>query len=248
MKNSMVRNILTQYIQKTGESSPVLFLAENLEVLHHEIVSNITTIFHEHSMDTQSMFHLIDDGETLKIHTVKQCIAQGNIKPRFAFQVFFIERLDRMTPQAQNACLKFFEEPGEGNIIILTNTSEAGILETIVSRVQIHHIFQTQTSQKSSFGASSTMSDATMDFYLSMITSHIQGSSDALVKYFFSEKYETQEYIHFLRAIVCYISQTWKYTHLLEKLQEDMQGIMKHNLQARYIVDTYIMQLKSSLS
>jgi len=32
--------------------------------------------------------------------------------------------------------LKFFEEPDVTNIIFLTNTSESGILDTILSRVQ----------------------------------------------------------------------------------------------------------------
>jgi hypothetical protein len=33
--------------------------------------------------------------------------------------------------------LKFFEEPDITNIIFLTNASESGILDTILSRVQI---------------------------------------------------------------------------------------------------------------
>jgi hypothetical protein len=40
-----------------------------------------------------------------------------------------------MTRESANSCLKFFEEPGIGNLIFLTNKSESGILDTILSRV-----------------------------------------------------------------------------------------------------------------
>jgi DNA polymerase III delta prime subunit len=65
----------------------------------------------KNEIDTQSLFHLQDTGEALKIDEVKRFLSQGSVRPRFAFQVFFIENISRMTLQAQNACLKFFEEP-----------------------------------------------------------------------------------------------------------------------------------------
>jgi len=78
-----------------------------------------------------------------------------------------------MTTQAANACLKFFEEPGEGNIIFLTSASESGILDTILSRVQICELHKNSLREENTF-------------YLSMIASHISASSDELVRYFFS--------------------------------------------------------------
>ena len=68
---------------------------------------------------------------------LKEFLSNSNQKPRFKFQVFFIENISRFTLKSANSCLKFFEEPKFGNIIFLSNTSEAGILDTIISRVQI---------------------------------------------------------------------------------------------------------------
>jgi DNA polymerase III delta prime subunit len=102
-----VQNIL----KKGGEISPFLLLSSNLEILHADIQAFILQLLSESHIDAQSLFHLQDLGEALKIAEVKTFLAQGNVKPRFAFQVFFIENISRMTLQAQNACLKFFEEP-----------------------------------------------------------------------------------------------------------------------------------------
>lgn len=217
-------------INKKGEVSPFLFLSQNLEILHSEIEWFIRELLLKNNIDMQSLFHLQDTGEALKIGEIKTFLAQWDIRPRFAFQVFFIENISRMTLQAQNACLKFFEEPGEGNIIFLTSQSESGILETILSRVQIISSWSTPVSQKN-------------DFYFSMIDSHISKSSDELVRYFFSGKYEREEYVDFLKTLIAYIAQKWVYIHLLDELHEDIWGVLKNNLQGKYIVDKYIMLL-----
>ncbi len=224
---------LEQKLWQRGEIAPFLFLWNNLELLHHNLSTRFTKLLAEHWLDTQSLFLLPDTGETLKIETVKNFIASGNVRPRFGFQIFYIENVSRMTPQAQNACLKFFEEPGEGNIIILTNSGKWGILETILSRVQMFPISE----------FSHDASRSLLEFYRSMIEEYASGNSLGLIEYFFSQKYEKEEYMNFLRALVEYIATTGKYRDLLDWLEEDMQGIMKHNLSARYVVDSYIMAL-----
>lgn len=220
-------------IHKKGESSPFLFLSQNLEILHSEIEWFIRELLLKNNIDMQSLFHLQDTGEALKIAEIKTFLAQWDIRPRFAFQVFFIENISRMTTQAQNACLKFFEEPGEWNIIFLTSQSESGILETILSRVQIQNLSQVSPTRKT---------EAT-GFYFSMIDSHVSKSSDELVRYFFSGKYEREEYVDFLKTLIAYIAQKWVYIHLLDELHEDIWGVLKNNLQGKYIVDKYIMLL-----
>lgn len=55
-------------------------------------------------------------------------------------QIFYFPYLHKLTSAAQNACLKFFEEPGKGNIIIAAAPSLENILDTIVSRFQLHQI------------------------------------------------------------------------------------------------------------
>lgn len=223
-------------IEKGGEISPFLFLSSHLELLHADIMHYIQDIFHQQSIDIQSLFHLSDTGENIKIEEIKKFIAQWDVRARYAFQIFFIENISRMTSQAQNACLKFFEEPGEGNIVILTNQSEAGVLETILSRVHIQHIFRSFSPEAK---------NVKQDFYFSMIGSHISGNSDELVRYFFSGKYEKAEYIEFLKMLMFYITQSSTYIHLLDDLQEDIWWILKNNLQGKYVVDKYIMLLKA---
>jgi hypothetical protein len=223
-----VENIL----KKRGEISPFLFLSQNLEILHADIRAFILQLLSENNIDTQSLFHLEDLGEALKIGEVKVFLAQWNVRPRFAFQVFFIENISRMTLQAQNACLKFFEEPGEWNIVFLSSSSESGVLETILSRVSL--------IQFSSRGKHEAIGNS---FYYSMIDSHVLKSSDELVRYFFSWKYERDEYVDFLTTIIYYIEKTGKFIHLLDELHEDIWWILKNNLQWRYIADKYIMLL-----
>lgn len=232
--NNMNFDIIESCIQKGREISPFLFLDSNLELLHGEMESYLKNILKTYNIDTQSLFHLRDIWESLKIEELKLFIAQWNIRPRFAFQIFFIENISRMTTQAANACLKFFEEPWEWNIIILTNASESWILETILSRVQTLKI-----SQFSPWKREGT----TKIFYQDMITSHVSWSSDALVRYFFSGKYEKSEYVNCLYALIDYIQDSWDFAHLLDEIHEDIWGILKNNLQGKYVVDKYIMNL-----
>ena len=231
MQTNSIFESIEKAIEKRGELSPFLFLWNNLELTHGDIEVFIQEIFQKHSIDAQGLFHLMDNGESLKIDEVKKIVAQWDIRPRFAFQIFFIENISRMTTQAANACLKFFEEPGEGNIIFLTSASESGILDTILSRVQICELHKNSLREENTF-------------YLSMIASHISASSDELVRYFFSWKYEKQEYVEFLKSLVTYIAKSWDFIDLLDDIHEDIWGILKNNLQGKYVTDKYITLLK----
>ncbi len=219
-------------IIKKGEISPFLFISQNLEILNNEVESFAREMLVKNNIDVQSLFHLSDNWETLKIDELKKFISFWDVRPRFAFQIFLIENISRMSPQSQNACLKFFEEPGEGNIILLTNNSESGILETILSRVQILQSWISKPLTGWEWG-----------FYYSMIWSHIEGSSDELIRYFFSWKFEKSEYIDFLKALIWYIYEYKTHIHLLDELHDDINGILKNNLQGKYIVDKYILLL-----
>lgn len=223
-------SLLQKKIDEKGEISPFLFLYSNPELFHSQLISECHALLWDYQIDAQSLFVLSDDGKNIKIEELKKFLTPADTRPRFQFQIFVIENISRMTTQAQNACLKFFEEPGVGNLIFLTNPSEAWILETIVSRVQIHDVRHNTQSEKN-------------DFFYSLISSHVSGKSQEMIRYFFSEKYEKEEYIDFLKTLVSYIAKTGNYTQLLSQLEEDINGIIKNNLQARYIVDKYIMEL-----
>lgn len=222
--------IIQQQIIKGGEISPFLFLSPNLELLHWELYNYILWLLGEYNIDRQSLFHISDSSDAIKIEEIKKLLTHAEIKPRFQFQVFFVENISRMTIQAQNSCLKFFEEPWEGNIIILTNSSEAGILETILSRVQ-------------SISLQKNISRSGSEFYYDMIYSYIEHQSDELIRYMFSAKLEKHEYVEFLKSLIEYISRNRSHTWLLDEIHEDINGILKNNLQGKYIVDKYIMKL-----
>lgn len=230
--NQELAQKIEEKIMKKGEISPFLFLSQNLELLNADILSFTQELLKSNSIDAQSLFHLQDMWEAIKISEIKTFLSKGDIAPRFAFQVFFIEDISRMTLQAQNACLKFFEEPGEWNIVFLSSDSQSWVLETILSRVQTVNL-------------NTSSDDYSNSFYYSMIDSHILGTSQELVRYFFSGKYEKQEYVDFLKTIVHYIEKTSTYNHLLDELHEDIWWILKNNLQGRYVTDKYIMLLSA---
>lgn len=228
-KVNNIENILWEKIQAGGEISPFLFCSQNLELLHEQLIRTFSSLRAQFWLDTQSIFMLYDTWETIKIEEVKQFLLHAQTKPRFAFQIFYIESFSRMTPQAQNACLKFLEEPGEGNIVILTNQTESWILETILSRVQKYIIFS-----KNSISGS--------QFFYDMISNSRKKRSDELVRYFFGAKLEKQEYVLFLQTLLSYYLEHREMFDSLDELQEDIQGILQNNLQARYIVDKWILR------
>jgi len=229
MNSEVFKNIEIQ-IERGSEISPFLFLSPNLELLHWELVIYLQGLLSEHKIDNQSLFSLSDTSQALKIEEVKKFLSAWEVKARFSFQIFLIENISRMTTQAQNACLKFFEEPWKGNVIILTASWESWILETILSRVQIITL---------TAGTSSRVSE----FYYDMISSYILQQSDELIRYMFSAKLEKEDYISFLVSLVEYISKTGTYTWLLDEIHEDINGIISNNLQGKYITDKYIMKL-----
>jgi len=150
----------------------------------------------------QSLFYLPDDGQSLKISQVKDFFSKSFEKTRFAFQIFCIENADRMTREAANSCLKILEEPGFGNIIFLTNKSESGILDTILSRVQIvrlEYISQANFSQE----------------YYDMIENYLKYQDMKLFSYFFTEKLERKEYGLFLQTLLYYAQKNALYWDFL---------------------------------
>ncbi|HAO14265.1 MAG TPA: hypothetical protein DDE71_01665 [Tenacibaculum sp.] len=107
-------NTKQKIIKKVGigeEISPFLFVGQNLELLSSDIKSLANDLFEEFSIPSVNLFVLEDNGEKIKIEEIKNFVNPSNIKTPYKFQIFFIENISRMTLQASNSCLKFFEEP-----------------------------------------------------------------------------------------------------------------------------------------
>lgn len=225
--NSSLETIVWK-IEKGEPISPFLFLWPNLELCNNETYTLANTLLEKYGIDKNSLFVLSDtEGESIKIEETRNFIAKGYEKPRFKFQIFLVENISRMTLQSANACLKFFEEPWVGNIILLTNASEAGVLDTILSRVRI---VKSNTSSL----------DNIQTNYLSMIQSYYESGDIDLVSYLYKQKLEKSDYKDFLTTLLHYIMSSGKCSEKLDELEKDIQGLAQNNLSGKYIVDKYL--------
>ncbi len=84
------------------------------------------------------VFIIEPDGATIKVDQVRR------LKKEFTYRgveqdqkVYIIEHADKMNVQAQNALLKFIEEPETGMLFILLTENSNRIINTIRSRCQI---------------------------------------------------------------------------------------------------------------
>lgn len=77
------------------------------------------------------------EGESgIRIGAVRQMIAAMVYKPLGERQIHLIEEGHTMTTEAQNALLKTLEEPGKGQVILMTSERPDALLPTIRSRCQ----------------------------------------------------------------------------------------------------------------
>ena len=75
---------------------------------------------------------------SIKIEKIRDIIYQASLKPYEARKrIFIINEAETATIEAQNAFLKLLEEPPENHIMILTASSLAGLLSTVLSRCKI---------------------------------------------------------------------------------------------------------------
>ncbi len=75
---------------------------------------------------------------SIKIEKIRDIIYQASLKPYEAKKrIFIINEAETATIEAQNAFLKLLEEPPENHVMILTASSLAGLLPTVISRCKI---------------------------------------------------------------------------------------------------------------
>lgn len=219
---------LRNAIEKGQTLAPFLFVWSHQELVNTKIRELSSGLLSEYNIDENSFFVLSDDNQAIKIQEMREFISKSNEKPRFAFQVFFIENIGRMTTQSANAALKFFEEPGVGNIIFLSNTSEAWVLPTVLSRVQTIRVD----------GGSSDNYDGQYD---DMVQQYFSGWDIGLISFLYSFKWETEDYKNILKSIIAYIQKTGTHALLLEEIEKDIQGLHSNNLSGKYVVDKYLL-------
>lgn len=229
-----MNNILEKIKNKIdvwGIFQPILFLWENIELLNKNINSLIEELFIYYKVDKNCFYKLSDNNEKIKIAQVRDFVSKSNIKSSFKFQIFLIENISRMNIESFNSCLKFLEEPWNGNIVFLTNTSESWILDTVLSRVQIINL----TSKK-------VVSHN--DFYLKLIDDYLKAKNTDLLKYFYNDKkISKDDYISFLNTFLFYIKTNLVYTNLVDNIEESLNLIQKNNVIAKYEIDKILLKM-----
>lgn len=82
-----------------------------------------------------STVDLADDKKTISVNQVREVISQAALIPSEAKKrIFIIRNGQTLTPQAQNALLKIFEEPPKDVIFLMLTTDKRLLLPTILSR------------------------------------------------------------------------------------------------------------------
>lgn len=222
---------ISEQIKKGGEVSPFLFIGKNLDLLNEKVENIAISLLKEYEIPNVYLYIFKDDQEKIKIKEIKKFVEYSNSKSPFKFQIFFIENISRLTPTSSNSLLKFFEEPWVWNIIFTTNSWENNILETIISRVQIIDLNIFQIKKENSF-------------YLSLLKNYLNEESNELVAYFFKNKLEKHDYIDFLENLIIYSKNNLSFINYLEEINEDINEIKQNNLNAKYIVDKWILKIK----
>ncbi|NUJ97994.1 hypothetical protein HGA92_04385 [Candidatus Gracilibacteria bacterium] len=232
MESNFKQNLI-QKIKEGKEITPFLFLGDSKENIFIEVQDFARELCDIFGVDKNNIFYFAnEEEEKIKIDKVKQFFTMAYQKSNFAFQVFIVQDIERMTRESANACLKLFEEPGVGNIIFLTSKSESGILDTILSRVSLVFL-------------DSHISFLEKSFYYDLIDTFVKEGDRELISLTYKTPFEKEEAILFLSDLLLYIKNNGIQFEQFEEIEEDIVGIRKNNLLAKYIVDKYIIKLLS---
>ncbi len=232
----MLNNLKNKILQKNTqgeEISPFLFVSKNIELLNNSIFNFSLEIIKQLDIPKTNIFILKDDWESIKINWIKDFLSKMNSRSWYSIQIFIIENISRLTLQAANSVLKQFEEPWIWNLVFLTNKSESQVLDTILSRVQVINLWLNEVVFQN-------------DFYLDLLRWYTSWKDNSIISYFFKNKLEKQEYINFLEAIID-LQKKWFINilnNMLDDLLDDINMIANNNVNARWIIDKWILLIK----
>ncbi|MFK7779923.1 MAG: hypothetical protein QM490_02145 [Candidatus Gracilibacteria bacterium] len=229
INKNIINNIIGQ-INKGDKKSPFLFLGKNSEILNSNVKNLGLELLKHFKIPQIYLYTLEDNGEKIKIKDIKEFVYPSNSKPPFKFQIFFIENISRFTISAGNSLLKFFEEPDVTNLIFLTNSSESGVLDTILSRVQTFDLGGTTIIEKN-------------NFYFSLIVNYINNNDAEIFSYFFRNKLEKEDYINFLKNLIIYSKENLVFIEHLTEIDDDINAIKQNNVNAKYVVDKWLLKI-----
>ena len=225
-----IADIVIQNVWRGDQTSPFLFVWNNLEWVNAHAEALAYWLCEQYDIPHVAFAHMMDDGNALKITDVKGFFKKAELSSPYKIQIFLLENISRMTLSSSNSCLKLFEEPWVQNIIFLTNTSESQILDTILSRVQVIPVEWVSRKQKS-------------DFYFGLIDTYLHNKNPEIFAYFFKNKLEKSEYIDFLENMILYARTHWVFIDLLEEINQDIMLIQTNNVNAKGVVDSYLLRI-----
>jgi hypothetical protein len=113
----------------------------------------------------------------------------------------------------------------------MTSSSESGILETILSRVQSIHTGLDTPSQRD-------------NFFYSLIDNYIQKKDMGIFGYFFQTKLESEDAVVFLNTLIEYAKTSPQLLSVISHIDDDIHLIQKNNANSKYIVDSYLIALQ----
>lgn len=231
MDKVQLLNFIKNKIDKNDIFQPVL-VCWNLIWIDLMLWDIFKDLFLDYEVDKNNLFILKDLWESLKVSEVKDFVSKSNMKSNYKFQIFLIENIQRLTLESSNSLLKFLEEPGKWNIVILTSPSESMILETILSRVVKIDVLWVENSEIS-------------EFYQDMISGFLNNNSNSIYSYFFDDKkLEKKDYVLFLQNLAFYLTKNLQKIELLEEIEKSINFILKNNVIPKYEIDKILLLLK----
>lgn len=235
---------LYKKIENGEASSPFLFIWKNLELLNSKISDIASGLLKKYDVPNISLYTLASDWEKIKIETIKKFLEIWNMDTPYRFQIFLIEDVSRLTLQAANSCLKFFEEPWKKNIVFLTNSWETWVLDTVLSRVQTIDMWWVDIESSDSFFNS--MIDSYINPHPNLPHSQEEGiaTNTNLISYFFKNKLDKQDYTSFLKTLIVYARDNFVFLEYLEEIESDLNVIKTNNVNPKWVVDKWILKIK----
>jgi len=225
-----IENRISDRIKKNDILSPFLFIWNNLDLVNAKVYDLAINIMKEHNVWKFNLYKLEDNNDSIKIWDIKDFLYPSQILPDCRFQIFLIENISRFTLEASNSCLKFFEESGPSNIIFLTNRSESFILDTVLSRLEKIYFYEWDNF---------IIKD---NFFYSLIEKTIAWDFD-IIAYFYKTKIEEENIIKFLRNILLFSKENFLLIEYLDDLFSDIEAIIRNNINAKFVLDKWILKL-----
>ncbi|WP_426354397.1 DNA polymerase III subunit delta' [Exiguobacterium sp. R-39] len=146
LRNSLQTNRINHAYIFTGDYEPLLLeaaqlFAKSLFCERRNQIEPCQTCRSCRRMDSGNLvdyYQIEPDGATIKKEQIQQLMHDLSLRGLEGDrQIYVVTQSHKMTPQAANSLLKFFEEPGAGKIAILITNQPQLLLPTIRSRGQL---------------------------------------------------------------------------------------------------------------